>query len=92
MPRGNLARVEIGRDRRRATLGIREGHVAVWSHEIDGVAAQTGATNLRTPGKDVQRQVSIITQSFHLGCSLTVHVDLPVQRGQRRKVVDAVLA
>src|SRR5207302_647759 len=90
--RSEIARVEIGRDRRGAAHGVGQGHVPVGPHEIDGIAPQAGSTHLRAPCKDMQRQCSPVTHGLDLGRGAAVHVDLPVQRRQRREVVlpDAV--
>ena len=48
---------------------------------------QSGATHFQTPGKDVQRQRPLLTHGPDLRGGPPVHVDLPVERRQRREVV-----
>jgi len=54
------ARVEIGCKRCGIDLRARQGNIAVWSHEIDGIAAQACPVHLRPPRKNVKRQFSRI--------------------------------
>src|ERR1700688_1736861 len=82
-----LACVEIGGNRSGAAGRIRQGHIAVRSYQINGIAPQAGSTHLRTPWKDVQRQFSPITHGPDLGRGVAIHVDLPVHRSERREVV-----
>ena len=84
---GELTRIEIGPDRRGIALGIRQGHVTVGAHQIEGVRPQAARTHFPMPGKDVQRQFSLFTHRLKLSSDVAVHVDLPVERAQRREVV-----
>ena len=64
--RDQLTRVEIGGDRSAAPMCIRQAHVAVRPHEIDGIAPQAGAIHLWTPRKDVQGQFPFNTRRLRL--------------------------
>jgi hypothetical protein len=53
---GELTRVQIGRGRRCFARRIRQGHIAMRSNEINGIAPQARSTHLLTPLKNVERQ------------------------------------
>ncbi len=90
--RSELARAGIGRDGSRAAHSLRLSHVAVRSHEIDSIALHAGEPHLRTLWIDVHCQFSPVTRRPELGRRVAIHVDLPVQRSKRCKVilVDAI--
>src|SRR5437773_2206717 len=58
--RGDLSRIEVGRDRGGPGARIHQADVAIGSHEINGIAPQAGPMHLRIPGKDVQWQFAAV--------------------------------
>ena len=62
-----------------APPGRREGDVTVRPHEINGIAQQARATELRAPGKHMQRQHVLRAHRPNLRRSVAVHVHLPVE-------------
>jgi hypothetical protein len=85
--RSELARAGIGRDGSRAAHSLRPSHVAVGSHEVDGITLHAGAPHLRTPWNDVHFEFSPVTHRPDLGRSVPRHMDLPVQRSKRCEVI-----
>src|SRR5262249_51986197 len=84
------ALVQIPHERRRASLGIRQRHVAVGAHEIHRVTPESRSLDLRPPRKDVQSQFPLATRCLDLRRDLAIDVDLPRQSAQRREVVVAL--
>src|SRR5215831_20762180 len=79
--------VKVGADAPRRCFRLDSGNIAVRSHEIGGVRAQTGARHFSPPGKDVQPQVSCGTDPPEFLRCRAIYMDLPVKSGQRREVV-----
>ena len=70
-------------------VGVRIGQsdVAVWPDEIECPALETGPPHSRLPREAVERKPKFDAGFGHAGSHFSVHVDLPLQRGERREVV-----
>src|SRR5262245_327550 len=70
-------------------VGVRIGQsdVAVWPDEIEGPALETGSLHSRLPREAVEPKQKFDAGFGHAGPRFAVHVDLPVQRGERSEVV-----
>ena len=82
--------VEVRPQRSCAIVLFSKSNVAIRSHEIDGITLEPGATALLSPREHVQRKRPLLADRLHLARGVTVHMDLPVERCQRRKVVAAI--
>src|SRR3979490_1458234 len=85
-----MSGVQIGRDRRSASLWIGHGHIAVRSYEIERVPLEATPTHRGAPRKHAQPYLTSLTRAGHSCRSLSVHVDLPVEGREWREVVDLV--
>ena len=81
------ARIEIGRDGFRATIGIGKRHVAIRANEVYRIAAQSGSGDPRPPREYMECELALAAKRSQRRCAFTIHVHLPVERLERREVV-----
>src|SRR5262245_60369584 len=79
--------IEITAQTLRVGARIRQSDVAVRPDEVERRAHQAGSPHSLPPLKMVERKLELGAGLGHAGLRLSVHVNLPPQRGERIEVV-----